>query len=52
MTVTGRVPENVFIVQSRPETVWSQRETKPLVEPGESYFDAIIDTLTSKKIEL
>ncbi len=24
-------PENMFIVQSRPETVWSQRGSKPLI---------------------
>ena len=51
MTVPGRVPENVLIVQSRPETVCSQREAKPLVEAGKSYFDAIIGTPTSKKLK-
>lgn len=24
-------PENVFIVQARPETVWSQRKTEPVL---------------------
>ncbi len=26
-------PENVFIVQARPETVWTQRERKPVIGP-------------------
>lgn len=30
-------PENMFIVQARPETVWSQREKKPLLGAKSGY---------------
>jgi len=30
-------PENMFIVQARPETVWSQREIKPLLGAKSGY---------------
>jgi len=33
---------SVFIVQSRPETVWSQREVKPVIEPKASAIEHII----------
>ncbi len=32
----------IFILQSRPETVWSQKEAKPLVEPKSSAIEQII----------
>lgn len=32
----------IYILQSRPETVWSQREVKPIVEPKASAMDHII----------
>jgi pyruvate,water dikinase len=32
----------IFILQSRPETVWSQKEAKPLVEPKASAIEQII----------
>ncbi|MFQ6678408.1 MAG: PEP/pyruvate-binding domain-containing protein [Fidelibacterota bacterium] len=35
-------PENVFIVQSRPETVWSQKKKKPILG-GKSSYQIMID---------
>ncbi len=40
-------PENVFILQSRPETVWSQRKAEPVVKPKESPLEYIIDRLVT-----
>jgi pyruvate,water dikinase len=45
-------PENILILQSRPETVWSEKERKPIVEPGKSVLDTILDTtMKGKKIK-
>lgn len=35
-------PENIFIVQSRPETVWSQKQTTPILG-GKSGFDIMVE---------
>jgi pyruvate,water dikinase len=32
----------IYIVQSRPETVWSQKEVKPVVEPRGSALEHIV----------
>lgn len=32
----------IYIVQSRPETVWSQKEAKPVAEPGKSALEHIV----------
>jgi len=46
-------PQNILILQSRPETVWSGKERKPIVEPGKSVLDAILDTtMKGKKVKL
>ncbi len=46
-------PESVLILQSRPETVWSEKQRKPIVEPGKSVLDTILDTtMKGKKVEL
>jgi pyruvate,water dikinase len=46
-------PESVLILQSRPETVWSEKDVKPIVEPGKSVLDTILDTtMKGKKVEL
>lgn len=39
----------VFILQSRPETVWSQKEVKPLVEPKKSALEHIVAGLIAGK---
>ncbi|HMK34513.1 MAG TPA: PEP/pyruvate-binding domain-containing protein [Desulfomonilaceae bacterium] len=39
----------LFILQSRPETVWSQKEAKPLVEPKKSALEHIVAGLLSGK---
>ncbi len=39
----------VFILQSRPETVWSQKEVKPLVQPRKSALEHIVAGLISGK---
>lgn len=39
----------VFILQSRPETVWSQKEVKPVVEPKKSALEHIVAGLLSGK---
>jgi pyruvate,water dikinase len=42
----------VFILQSRPETVWSQKEVKPIVEPKKSALEHIVaGLLAGKKIK-
>ena len=42
----------VFILQSRPETVWSQKEVKPLVEPKKSALEHIVaGLLAGKKVK-
>lgn len=41
-------PENIFIVQSRPETVWSQRKVEPAFK-GKTVEDLIWDTVFKKR---
>ena len=42
----------IFIVQSRPETVWSQKKAKPIVEPKASAVEHILaGLLRGKKIK-
>ena len=41
----------IYIVKSRPETVWSQKEVKPIVEPRKSALEHIVaGLLAGKKI--
>jgi pyruvate,water dikinase len=41
---------NVFILQSRPETVWSSKECKPVTEPGKkTAMDHILSNLLAGK---
>jgi pyruvate,water dikinase len=41
----------IYIVQSRPETVWSQKEVKPVMEPKASAVEQIVaGLLKGKKI--
>jgi pyruvate,water dikinase len=35
-------PENIFIVQARPETVWSQRKTRPMIG-GKSGYQLLME---------
>lgn len=42
-------PGLVMIVQSRPETVWSQRKTKSQVKPKASALEYVIGTLKPRK---
>ncbi len=39
----------VFILQSRPETVWSRKEVKPVVEPRKSALEHIVAGLIAGK---
>ena len=39
----------VFILQSRPETVWSQKEVKPVMEPKKSAIEHIVAGLIAGK---
>jgi len=39
----------VFILQSRPETVWSQKQAKPVVEPKKSALEYIVAGLIAGK---
>lgn len=39
----------IYIVQSRPETVWSQKEVKPIVEPKASALEHIVAGLIKGK---
>jgi len=36
-------PQNIFMLQTRPETVWSEQEAKPLLEVGKGPVDYVID---------
>ncbi len=44
------LPENVFIVQSRPETVWSQRQREPVLGKKSGYELLMEKALTPLKI--
>jgi len=39
--------ENVVMLQSRPETVWSQKETAPVTKAGTDSMTSIVSTLVS-----
>ena len=39
--------ENVVMLQSRPETVWSQKARKPVSKGGSDYMSSIVSTLVS-----
>jgi pyruvate,water dikinase len=41
-------PESVVILQSRPETVWSQKESGPLLEPKEKPQDYVASMLLGR----
>jgi pyruvate,water dikinase len=43
-------PENVFIVQSRPETVWSQRSHAPLLGKKNGYELLMEKALSQTKV--
>jgi len=38
-------PQNIFIVQTRPETVWSQQEAKPVLDASKSPVDYVMDIM-------
>ena len=48
---TGEFPDNIFLLQSRPETVWAgkDREAKPVAAPKARAFDHVISALGGKK---
>ena len=39
--------ENVILLQSRPETVWSQKTRKTVAKQGQGFMDGIVSTLLS-----
>jgi pyruvate, water dikinase len=39
--------ENVILLQSRPETVWSRKPPRPVAEPGADFMSSIVATLMS-----
>jgi pyruvate,water dikinase len=45
--VPGEPPDNVCLLQCRPETVWSRKPPKPLA-PGRTAMQAVLATLTQK----
>jgi pyruvate,water dikinase len=47
----GTFPGNIYLLQSRPETVWAgkDREAKPLAAPKAKAFDHVISLLGGKK---
>ena len=45
--VPGEAPDNVCLLQCRPETVWSRRKPKALA-PGRTAMQAVLATLTQK----
>jgi len=40
-------PDNVILLQSRPETVWSRKKRKSVAQPGAGFMDSIVATLVS-----
>lgn len=40
-------PHNVILLQSRPETVWSQKTRRTVAKPGQGFMDGIVSTLIS-----
>ncbi|MCL5266447.1 MAG: phenylphosphate synthase subunit beta [Chloroflexi bacterium] len=42
-------PDNVVILQSRNETVWSQKQAKPVLQPRASALEHIVDNLIAGK---
>jgi pyruvate,water dikinase len=38
-------PQNVFMLQTRPESVWSQQEAKPMLDAGKGPVDYVIDLM-------
>jgi pyruvate, water dikinase len=42
-------PDNVFLLQCRPETVWSRRTSQPILEAGDGPLDWIVQTLTRSR---
>jgi pyruvate,water dikinase len=45
-------PENIFTVQSRPETVWSQRKKEPIIGKKSGYELLMEKALTPVKLKL
>ncbi len=41
-------PDNVLMLQCRPETVWSRREARPLVTPRATALEYVLDAMTSR----
>jgi len=48
---SGTFPDNIYLLQSRPETVWASkdREVKPVAQPKARAFDHVISALGGKK---
>lgn len=48
---TGQFPDNIFLLQSRPETVWAgkDRQAQPVAHPKAHAFDHVISALGGKK---
>jgi pyruvate,water dikinase len=40
-------PHNVILLQSRPETVWSQKKRRTVAKQGQGFMDGIVSTLIS-----
>jgi pyruvate,water dikinase len=43
---SGRFPENVYLLQSRPETVWASREAEPIARPRTSAIEHVLARLS------
>lgn len=41
--------ETVYLLQSRPETVWASKETKPKAKPAPKAFDHVINLMSARK---
>jgi pyruvate,water dikinase len=41
--------ETIFVLQSRPETVWAQRDAEPVAPPRARAFDHILDALGGRR---
>jgi pyruvate,water dikinase len=43
------LPASVYLLQSRPETVWANREKTPAAKPAEKAFDHIVNLMSARK---
>ncbi|MDH4189031.1 MAG: phosphoenolpyruvate synthase [Betaproteobacteria bacterium] len=46
MDESGKFPDNLYLLQSRPETVWASRSQEPIAKPAASAMDHVLAALS------